>query len=65
MATNDMRARDYDKMHQQFPGTHQNDPPSILVVLNSPQHHKTDSFEKERSAMYWKLANQVIMQFEV
>ena len=35
-------------------------PPNTLVVQIPPQHHETDGFEKERSAMNRKLANQVI-----
>ena len=60
MGTNDLRAREYDKCINNFQELAKMTPPDTLVVQILPQHHVTDGFEKERSAMNRKLANQVI-----
>ena len=60
MGTNDLRAREYDKCINNFQGLAKMTPPDTLVVQIPPQHHETDGFEKERSDMNRKLANQVI-----
>ena len=60
MGTNDLRAREYDKCINNLQELSKMMPPITLVVQIPPQHHETDGFEKERSAMNRKLANQVI-----
>ena len=60
MGTNDLRAREYDKCINNLQELSKMMPPNTLVVQIPPQHHETDGFEKERSAMNRKLANQVI-----
>ena len=60
MGTNDLRAREYDKCINNFQELAKMTPPDTLVVQIPPQHHETDGFEKERSDMNRKLANQVI-----
>ena len=60
MGTNDLRSREYDKCINNFQELAKMTPPDTLVVQIPPQHHETDGFEKERSDMNRKLANQVI-----
>ena len=60
MGTNDLRAREYDKCINNLQELSKMMPPNTLVVQIPPQHHETDGFEKERSVMNRKLANQVI-----